>query len=502
MSLLLAVSLGIAQPAITSFAPLNAPVGSVVTITGSNFSTTPSNNVVFFGGVKAAVNTATSSQLSVTVPVSASYAPISVTVGGFTAYSTIPFIPTFPGGVALSSSSFFPKLDFAAGNTPYGAAIADLDGDGKPDFVVTNTGDSSISIFRNTGRGDSLSTNSFASALNLTTGKGPWGVAIADLDGDGKLDIVVSNGNDGSISVFRNTSSSGSITAGSFAARVDFLTGSGGGGGYGIAIADFDGDGKPDVAVTNRNSSTISVFRNTSSSGSVTFAAHVDFSTGGAGVLPYGIAAADVDGDGKVDLVVANSGTDSLAIFRNTSTSGSIDISSFGARVDIAASGTPIAVVIADINGDGKPEIVSANTSDSTLSVFQNNSTSGSISSGSFAAGVDFKLNSEPESIALGDFNGDGRSDIAAANRNSNTVSIFENLNNAGSTISSGSLGAETDFTTASFHSALRSAILTVMEGPILSPQAALPVTCIGLSLRQWNRIYCQLAAHKFWICS
>ena len=163
-----AVSLAFAQPPrITSFSPLTGTVGSTVVIIGTNFNATPSNDVVYFGGVEGLVNGASATQLSVTVPVSASYAPISVTVGGLSAYSTIPFIPTFPGGVALSSSGFFPKLDFGTGVSPYGVAIGDLDGDGKPDFVVTNYAGNSISVFRNTGVGDSISSNSFAAAVTF-----------------------------------------------------------------------------------------------------------------------------------------------------------------------------------------------------------------------------------------------------------------------------------------------------------------------------------------------
>ena len=300
----------------------------------------------------------------------------------------IPFIPTFPGGVALSSSGFFPKLDFGTGVLPYGVAIGDLDGDGKPDFVVTNYQQLHFS-FSEYGCRRQPVLQFFAAPVKFAAGSGPWGVAIGDLDGDGKLDIVVSNGNSGTVSVFRNTSVSGSITANSFAPKVDLATGGGGGGGYGVAIADLDGDGKPDIVVTNRNSNTISVFQNTSSIGSLTFASNVDFPTG---ALPYGVAAGDLDGDGKIDLVVANSGIDSLSIFQNTSTVGSITSTSFASRADLATSGTPIAVAIADLNGDGKPEIISANTSDSTLSIFQNKSGGGSIASGSFAGGDRFEI--------------------------------------------------------------------------------------------------------------
>jgi len=432
-------------PSITSVTPASGVPGAVVTIAGNNFSAASASDVVYFSGVKAAVSSASPTQLKVVVPVGASFGPVSVTVTstGLTASSAIPFIPTFPGGVALSSSGFFPKMDFVTGDLPYGVAIGDLDGDGKPDFVVTNNADSSISIFRNTGTGDSLSTSTFAPPVILTTGRGPWGIAVADIDGDGKLDIVVSNGNGGTISVFRNAGSSGSITASSFAPRVDFATGGGGGGGYGIAIADLDGDGKPDVVVTNHFANSISILRNTSGIGSVAFAATVDLSTG---AIPYGVAVGDLDGDGKPDIVVANSGIDSLSIFRNTSSSGSISAASFAPKISLPASGTPDAVALVDVNADGKPEIVSANTSDSTLSVFQNNSTSGSLS---FAAAVDFKLNSAPNSIALGDFNGDGLPDIATSN-NGNTVSVFQNMSGSGNAIAASSLGGEKDFSIAS----------------------------------------------------
>jgi len=418
-------------PTIASFSPLSGTVGSTITIIGTNFSAAPLNNIVFFGGVKAAVSSASpaGTQLSVTVPVSASYAPISLTVGGLTAYSTAPFIPTFPGGGALSSSSYFPRLDFTTGSLPYGVAVGDLDGDGKPDIVVTNYTDNTISVYRNTNVGDSITANSFSSKADFAAGSHPWGVAIGDLDGDGKLDVVVSDGTSGSISVFRNTSVSGSGAI-SFAAKVDFATG---GSGYGVAVADLDGDGKPDVVVTNRNGNSVSVLRNTSS-GSITFAPNVDFA---AGILPYGIAVSDLDRDEKPDLVTANLGDSTLSVFRNTSTIGNI---SFAVRVNISASASPIAVAIADVNGDGNSDIVSANNGNSTISVFQNNSSSGNII---FAAGTDFSLGGPPNSIAAVDVNGDGQPDIVVANGDS-AVTVFRNTSVGGIA----SFAPKTDFVT------------------------------------------------------
>ncbi|MFM8834887.1 MAG: FG-GAP-like repeat-containing protein, partial [Cytophagales bacterium] len=111
------------------------------------------------------------------------------------------------------------------------------------------------------------------------------------------------------VSVFRNTGSSGTV---SYATGVDFATGTNP---NSVAIGDLDGDGKPDLAVANEISRTLSVFHNTGSSGTVSFAAKVDFTTG---ADPRSVAIGDLDGDGKPDLAVANLSSNTVSVIRNS----------------------------------------------------------------------------------------------------------------------------------------------------------------------------------------
>jgi fibronectin type 3 domain-containing protein len=436
----------IGPPTITSFTPTFGLVGTTVTITGTGFDPTPANDVVYFGAVKAAVVSASSTSLAVTVPIGSTYVPISVTeiTTGLTAYANSPFIATFPSSKSIDTSSFASITSFAAGTTPGNIAIGDLDGDGKPDLVVTNTGSNTVSVFRNTSVSGSITASSFASKVDFTTGSYPEGVAICDLDGDGKPDLVVINDISNTVSVFRNTSVSGSITTSSFAPKVDFATGSAP---EGVAIGDIDGDGKPDLVVTNTGSNTVSVFRNTSVSGSITagsFATKVDFT---AGSYPDRVAICDVDGDGKPDFVITNYSSNTVSVFRNTSVSGSIAPSSFASKVDFTTGLYPIGLVVSDVDGDGKPDIVVANNHSNTLSVFKNTSFPGSITASSFASKVDFATGLGAEFVAIGDLDGDGKPDLAVTNYSSNTVSIFRNTGTAGA-ITVSSFAPKVDFTT------------------------------------------------------
>jgi hypothetical protein len=221
---------------------------------------------------------------------------------------------------------------------------------------VNNNGNS-VSVFRNFS---TIGTISFGPGTAYATGLWPYSCITGDADMDGKSDIIVTNYNSNSVSVLRNISTTGSI---SFAAKVDFSTGTNP---FNLAMGDLDGDNKPEIVQTNSNSQSVSVFRNTGSPGTVSFAIPVDLITAN---LPLGVSINDLDGDGKQDIALANFGSNSLSVFRNTCTSGVI---SFGSKVDFATGTSPRTASIGDIDGDNKPDLVSTNSNSNTFSVFRN----------------------------------------------------------------------------------------------------------------------------------
>jgi hypothetical protein len=187
---------------ITSISPISGPVGSSVIISGNHFSTIPSHNKVFFGAVQAYVSAGNSSSLTVNVPAGATYKPITVTNmdDHLTAYASQFFNVTFTGDPDFNANSFTNAGTLTGGNYPSDLFLSDLDGDGKSDLIVANINGKSFSVFKNS------STNGvivFAPKLDFATGVSPYGVVAADLDGDGKPDIVVANFSDNSISVFK-----------------------------------------------------------------------------------------------------------------------------------------------------------------------------------------------------------------------------------------------------------------------------------------------------------
>ncbi len=407
-------------PAITSFSPTSGATGTTVTITGTNFNTTLANNIVFFGAIQATVTSATTTSLTVAVPIGATYQPLSVSdiSTGLTAYSSQPFITTFPGSNAFDSYSFAQKVDFTSGTYPSIISIGDLDGDGKSDIVVVNTGSgtgsNTISVLLNTS---TVGTVSFAPKVDFVVGTKPLSVSIGDLDGDGKPDLVIANYTSNTVSVLRNTSTIGNVL---FASKVDYATGSYP---YCVSIGDLDRDGKPEIVVTNYGSNTVSIFRNNCTNGTISFASKVDFTTGSS---PISVSINDIDGDGSPDLAVSNYASNTISVLRSTCTNGTI---SFAPKIDYTTGTGPYNQAIGDLDGDGKPDLAVVNYSSNTVSVLRNTSISGTIS---FATKVDYTTGSSPVILAISDLDGDGKPDLALVNNASSSISVFRNLCTSG----------------------------------------------------------------------
>ncbi len=452
-------------PAITSFNPTSATVGASVTIDGVNFDPIAANNTVYFGATKATVTSASTTSLTVEVPAGATHARVTVLVNSLTAFSTEHFLPTFPGiAQIINSSTLAPRVDFPGGSAWQYLATGDFDGDGHPDLAVPVPGQ--ILVYRNTGSGGTLGTNSFDAAVTFPSPITIQKLEVGDMDGDGRLDMLgVHNGS--GISVYQNVSVSSTID---FAAAVNFPTPSGS---QDVAIADFDDDGRTDFAVVSYQSDRLTLFRNTGSVGVIdatSFTEAAQFSTGdmptaliaadldgdelpdlavsydsfnlfsvfrniGSQTLDnaaftrhdfdspgqsWTIAAADLDGDDAVDLVIPSRTTNILSIMRNTSSVNSVSFQ----RQDFTGIAGSFEVAIGDLDGDGSPDLAVANNSIPVVSVYKN------LGTGDFSAGrVDFaSVNQGNRGIAIVDLNGDDKPDIASVSVGSQSLSLFENV--------------------------------------------------------------------------
>lgn len=454
-------------PIITNISPTHVEVGQKVTISGSNLG-----GQVFFGGVEASnVNVVSGNLIEATVPAGAGQGSITILNNNLIAQSSQHFYLSFSGSsinnfedeyrlsteetdandlclcdldgddlndIVISHSvnigsksevSIYHNQSTIAGNeavfskqpninNPANAngfaanTCADLDNDGKPELIFTTTNGTNarhIYIYRNQSTLGSINIVELSSlALRLpndpTGNRIPRRVKVADMDGDGKNDLVVGNRSDATLHIYRNTSTGNGNF--SFAPEVEIesdgeLSGV-------LELADFDGDGQKDIVSMpfRENNTRIHILKNNSIEGKFSFEPAPSLTNGG---QTNSVAVGDLDNDGLLDIIVASRDTETITTFRNSSAGTDISFDAGENILFTVADPSPFGVTLGDLDGDGDLDIASAFAT-GNIYVISNNSTDGDVA---FSSEIEVSTVHSTQNVVVGDLNGDAKPDVA-----------------------------------------------------------------------------------------
>ncbi|MBA3913632.1 MAG: VCBS repeat-containing protein, partial [Acidobacteriales bacterium] len=292
---------------------------------------------------------------------------------------------------SVAQNYTFNLASAATGNNPQAVTNADLNGDTKPDLIVANYNDATVSVLIANADG------SYKPRVNYTVGNNPVYVVTGDFNGDQKIDVVVVNSNCPTLPC----SASGSFSTllgngdGTLQAHVDKTLGHFP---SGAVAVDFNADKKLDLAISNSQDNTIAILQG---NGDGTFRLLRNIATG---VNPNGVIACICNkpsAGGFVDLVVADTGQNDVLWLRGNGNG------TFQRPLFFSAGANPYFLVTGDYNSDGRPDVITANSGASTASVLINSS------DGGFEPFIDYATSGPGTSITQGDFDNDGFIDVA-----------------------------------------------------------------------------------------
>jgi hypothetical protein len=294
--------------------------------------------------------------------------------------------------LGLGDGTFGPPVSSGITSDALAVVTGDFNGDGRLDVATANIDTGDISILLGNGDG------TFREQARLTAGDGPVSLAAGDFNGDGRLDLAVANGNSNDVSVFLGNGD------GTFQSQVRYAAGNYP---YSLVAGDFNGDGRLDVATANIYSNDVSVLLG---NGDGTFQTQLTFAAGDG---PISLVTGDFNGDRRLDLAVADSNSGEISVLLGNGDG------TFRTQAPLATGDYPTSLVAGDFNGDGRLDLATANASSNEVSVLLGNG------DGTFQTQVRYAAGDSPVSLVVGDFDRDGRPDLAVSNGASNDISVL-----------------------------------------------------------------------------